>query len=247
MTTELSTPRGHGIVRVAHNLRQHVRHPRDWGSMAGTDYWAIFGDVKGVAADAIGDLDLYGWETIAYLYTAGTGASHLSSADVGTPGGADFDTAGDYILSPFIFGDYAHALVAGQFLGYFPTKLFMECYAFFTANNNEEATGFGFVEAGGGGNVMAKGDLMAYVTSDGTNFSLESGAAAAAGSTDNTTPHQFKIEMGVGVAIKWYVDGTEQANTLALQTDLAPYAWGASTAAASANDPVVSWVHIWYE
>ena len=245
MVTELSTPRGHGLVRVAHNLRVHAPTNQEWGAYAATDFWANFGNPDAIPANAIGDPDLYGWTTSGYSHTAGSAADFLSSTDVGTTQGINLDTAGDYILSPFIFGDYANALLAGQILGHFPTSLNMECYARFAANNDEEETGFGFVEAGSTG-ALAKADLMAYITSDGTNFSLESGAAADAGSTDNTTAHQFKIKCK-GATAEWFIDGTSQG-TIALQNDLWPVAWGASTKASTgANDPVIAWVHIWYE
>jgi hypothetical protein len=156
------------------------------------------------------------------------------------------DDADDAITSPFIFGDYAHTLMAGQVLGYLPTTLTLECYARFSANNNEEASGFGFVEAGAT-TAYAKGDLMALITSDGTNFSLESGAAAATSiDLDNTTVHQWKIVMKTGEAITWSIDGTPQTNTLALQTALFPVAFVVTTANGGSNDPVVSWVHLWY-
>ena len=246
MVTELSTPRGHGLVRVAHNLRQHITNPRDWGMSAGTDYWANFGDLTLVPGGGQ-DLVSYGWlENGTWVTLAGSTADLLDSADAGATGGVHCDTADDAITSPFIFGDYAHGLQAGQFLGYMPTMLNCEMYMRLSANNDEEISGAGFVE-GGATAAYAKGDLMALVTSDGTNFSLESGAAAAAGSTDNTNPHLFKIEMRAGVAIRWYIDGTLQTNTLALQTDLFPVAWVVNSGTGGSNDPVVSWVHIWYE
>jgi hypothetical protein len=201
-----------------------------------------------MADAAASDLVANGWLTSGFSQLAGSGADFISSSDVGTTGGLNFDAVSDYIISPFIFGDYAHALLAGQILGYMPTSLNMECYARFAANNDEEETGFGFLEAGTDANALVKADLMAYVASDGTNFSLESGAAAAASNgLDNTTAHQWKINVRTGEAIRWYIDGTLQTNTLALQTDLWPVAWGAGTKAATgANDPVISWVHIWY-
>ena len=157
----------------------------------------------------------------------------------------NFDAVSDNLVSPFIFGDYAHALLVGQILGRLPTSLNMECYARFAANNDEEETGFGFVEAGAA-RPFVKAGLMALITSDGTNFSLESGAAADAGSTDDTAAHQFKIRCR-GTTAEWFIDGTSQG-TIALQDDLWPVAWGASTKASTgANDPVINWVHIWYE
>jgi hypothetical protein len=246
MTTELSPPKGHGIVRVSHNLRVHAYTPQEWGAFPATDYWANWGYLTGIPGNAIGDPDLYGWLTSGYSHLATSGADFISSSDVGTTGGINFDAVSDYIISPFIFGDYAHALLAGQILGYVPTSLNMECYARFAANNDEEETGFGFLEAGVDANALVKADLMAFITSDGTNFSLESAAAADAGSTDNTNPHQWKIKCK-GTTAEWFIDGTSQG-TIALQTDLWPVAWGAGTKAATgANDPVINWVHIWYE
>ncbi len=248
MVTELSTPRGHGLVRVAHNLRVHATNPQEWGNTAATDYWANFGNLDQIPANAIGDLDLYGWVTTAFSHLAGSGADFMSAspiADAGTTGGLNFATAGDYLTSPFIFGDYAHALMAGQILGKMPTSLNMECYARFAANANEEESGFGFVEAGAA-SPFVKAGLMALITSDGTNFSLESAAAVDAGAVDDTNPHQWKIRFR-GTTAEWWIDGTSQG-TIAIQDDLWPVAWGVSTKAASGtNDPVISWVHIWYE
>jgi len=225
--------------------RVHAYRPQDWAEAAATDYWANWGNILMADAAAL-DLVANGWLTSGFSHTVGSAADFLASADVGTTGGLNFDTASDYIASPFIFGDYAHGQLVKGLLGYDPTTLNMECYARFAANNNEEDTGFGFVEAGATG-AFAKADLMALITSDGTNFSLESAADADAGSTDNTTAHLFKITISQGTtdAIEWWIDGTSQG-TIDLQTDLWPAAWVANTAAGGANDPVVSWVHIWY-
>lgn len=248
MTTELTFPKGHGLVRVAHNLRHHVINPWAWGTESGTDFWAIWSASTMIEAGAI-DPDNYGWLTTGFSILAGSGADFISASDPGTTGGLNCDAAGDYIISPFVFGDYAHALQAGQHLGHLPTSLNMECYARLAANNDEEETGFGFVEAGVDDNALVKGDLMAFITSDGTNFSLESGAAAAVSDeVDDTSPHQFRIKATVGGTWEWWIDGVKQSSTLAIQTDLWPCAWAVGTKASTgANDPVVAWVHIWYE
>lgn len=124
------------IVR-AQDKRVHITNPRDWGMSAGTDYWASFGDLT-LAPALAQDLVNYGWlEAGTWVQLAGSLASLLTSADVGQTGGARMDTADDAIVSPFIFGDYAHGLLAGQFLGYTPTTLNLECYARLGANNDE--------------------------------------------------------------------------------------------------------------
>lgn len=225
--------------------RVHITNPRDWGMSAGTDYWASFGDLT-LAPAAAQDLVKYGWlEAGTWAQLAGSAAGLIDSSDVGTTGGANFPAADDSIVSPFIFGDQSHALLAGAFLGYTPTTLNMECYARFAAANDEESSGFGFVEAGAT-TTFIKGDLMAIVAIDGTDFSLESGVAAAAGSTKNTTAHRFRIEAKSGSAINWYIDDTLQANTLAVQANLWPVAFCITTATGGNNDPVVAWVHVWY-
>lgn len=248
MTTELSPPKGHGLVRVAHNLRVHAYRPQDWGAAVATDYWANWGDLT-MGDTAASDLVANGWLTSGFSQLAGSGADFISNspiADAGTTGGLNFATVSDYIISPFIFGDYAHALLAGQILGYMPTTLNMECYARFAAGADEEETGFGFLEAGTDANALVKADLMAYIAVDGTYFSLESGAAADAGSAKDTNPHQFKIKCK-GTTAEWRIDGTDQGS-IALQADEWPVAWGAGTKAGSGtNDPVIAFVHIWYE
>ncbi len=225
--------------------RVHVNRPQDWGSAAGTDFWAVFGDLTLVPGDST-DLDLFGWvEAGTFVHLAGSAADLLSSSDVGDTGGAHIDTAGDSIVSPFIFGDYAHARMAEGILGHAPTILNMECYARFSADGgDDEDSGFGFVEAGAA-SPFVKAGLMAFITSDGTNFSLESGASADAGSADNQAAHLWKIQF-TSSAVEWFIDGTSQG-TLALQEDLFPIAWGASVGSGGTADPVISWVHIWYE
>ena len=235
---------GARIVR-APSRRVHALHPHEWAEAGATDFWANFGNVAGVAGNAIGDLDLYGWLTNGFSYLAGSGADFLDSSALGTTGGANFDAVSDNLVSPFIFGDYAHGQIAAAILGYDPTTLNMECYARFAANNDEEETGFGFIEAGAA-RPFVKAGLMALITSDGTFFSIETGAAATAGSADNTDPHLFRITVS-SASVAWSIDGTAQT-AVQLQTGLWPVAWGASTKAATgANDPVISWVHIWYE
>ena len=225
--------------------RVHITNPRDWGSSIGTDYWASFGDLTLVEADST-DLDLHGWlEAGTWVYLKGTGADLLTSSDIGTSGGAHMDTADDSLTSPFIFGDYAHALAVSGMLGYIPDTLNCEVYGRFTLNNDEETSGFGFVK-GDAATVFAKDDLLAYFATNGTDFTLENASAAADGSTDNTNAHQLRMVLQAGQAIDWYIDDTLQSNTLALLTDEFPVAFCIQAATGGTNDPVVEWVHIWY-
>jgi hypothetical protein len=232
------------IVPPGDSRRVHITNPRDWGMACGTDYWANFGDLTLVPTGAQ-DLVNYGWvESGTWATRAGVGGDLLASADKGTIGGANIDTASDGITSPYVFGDYAHAAQAEGILGYLPTTLNFECVASFAANNNEQDSGFGF-SAAGAAEPAVKAGHVAFVTSDGTDFSLESSAAAATSdSNDDQGVHLWKVTLTAGGAISWFIDGTEQTNTLALRTDIFPVAWGA--AAQTANDPVISWVHIWY-
>lgn len=227
--------------------RVHVLNPRDWGTAAATDFWANWGNLDIIPTGAE-DLEDHGWLASAFTHIAGSGSDLMDSADVGALGGINFGTASDYIISPFIFGDYPHARMVQDLLGYLPTTLNMEIFTRFAANNDEEETGFGWVIAGTNDNALVKSDLEAFITSDGTNFSLESASAAATSiDLDDTVSHVFKIVMLKGAAIDWYIDDTLQTNTLALVNDVFPVAFAAGTKATTgANDPVISWVHIWY-
>ena len=242
MTTELSRPKGHGLVRVAHNLRLHVFDPRDWGHGAGTDFWLFCGNSDMLPGGGE-DLATEGWAASGFSHAVGSGADLLSSSGLGTTGGFNFDAAGDLLDSPSIFGDYVHGLMAGQILGHFPTSLNMECYARFAANNNETASGFGFIQDGGSPPTAA--DALAFIHTDGTDFALRSSGATDTGDTDDTTAHQFKITLS-GTTAEWFIDGTSQG-TIALLEDQFPVSWGASTVSGGANDPVIAFVHIWYE
>ena len=227
--------------------RVHITDPRVWNMSVGTDYWANFSDPLLVPAGA-NDLVNYGWlENGTWVTVANTGADLLTSSDVGTVGGIHVDTADDAVTTPFIFGDYSHAVACNAILGYTPTKLNFECYARFSASNDEELSGFGWVENGATA-AYAKTDWMALIAIDASKFSLESGAAAAQGDTaKDTVAHVFKVICEAGATIEFYVDGTKQTNELALQTDLWPCAWVINAGTGGSNDPVCNWLHIWYE
>lgn len=246
MGANLPRRSGHGIVRVGHNYRLHVTRPQLWAESVATDYWANWMGHAGLIEAGVLDLDQFGWsETAGFSQLVGAAAGMMDASDVGTTGGINFDVGDDFIISPFIFGDYAHAKMVEGILGYVPTELSMECYARFAASSaDEQATGFGFVEAGATG-TLVKGDTNGFITIGATNFELHTGAAADEGSAKNTTAHLFKITFTAGSTAEWFIDETSQG-TLAIQANVWPAAWAGQTANAGVNDPVIAWTHIWY-
>jgi hypothetical protein len=245
MTTELSVPKGHGIVRVAHNLRHHVVKAQDWNRSAGTDFWLLSeAEYAGAANDDL--ITNFGWTTTTIALASPTGADFASSDGVGTPNSLLFGDDTDLLQSPTIFGDYAHVLMAGQFLGRLPTRLIVEVYAAFTTNSGSETrTGFGLTEAGGTSGTA--NDAMAWIhIPDGANFAIRSGADSDTGSADDANFHQFRIVVSVGTTdkIEWFIDGTSQG-TMDSQDNLWPCSFGAYT---STNNRIsLAFAHLWYE
>jgi len=247
MATELSVPKGHGLVRVAHNLRHHVPAHR-WQSEAGTDFWYVVNHADPLTASGatnLSGLDSFGWTATTLSLSSATGGDFLSSATVGTPTATVFGADTDLLQSPTIFGDYSHGLMAGQILGHYPTRLALEVYAAFTTHSaNETRTGFGLTEAGGTSGTAA--DAMAWIHTDATNFTIRSGADSDAGAADDANYHQFKIVVKVGTtdAIEWFIDGTSQG-TMDNQAALWPCSFGAY--ASTTNRLALAWAHLWYE
>ena len=231
--------------------RKHILRAQDWGSAAGTDYWAHFNDIDmlGVSQVTSADpgrsaLSNYGWTTtaLAIITNSGSGADFLSSTDEVSNTGVDLVDSGDLLQSPRIFGNYGHALLAEQFLGFAPTMLVLEVYGrMYTASANETNSGFGFIEDAGTPATAA--DHLAFIFSDSSNFGLRSGAASDVGAAVTTTFHLWRIEL-VGTTAEWFIDGTSQG-TIVLETDEFPVSFGAH--AFTTNNLMLAWVHIWYE
>ena len=246
MTTDLAPPKGHGVVRVSHNLRRHVSRPSLWTREPGTDFWLKPGvGMPGIAADEL--LTDYGWTLTSITQTAGSLGDLLSSADVETPNIAALDAASDLLLGPLIFGDYASGLLAGQFLGYMPTKLCLELYANFSVATVAETTsGFGFST----GTSLTATNHIAFIYSDATNFAIRgtpgTGLYVDTGALVDNAYHHWKIVATAGGAVTWYIDGALQGQ-ISLVTDLFPTALSASVVAAGTNRVNIAWAHIWYE
>lgn len=234
------------IIR-APNRRVHILNGADWARSAGTDFWLIGGAGEESVATGAGlrTLDGGGWTATSVVEYSGSAGDFLSSTD-DDPSAFHFDAASDLLQSPAIFGSYAHARMAQEFLGAMPTTLNLEIYAqYLDATGAEAASGFGFVE--GGGSIITANDALAVITSDGVNYSCRSGAATtAAGAVDDTAWHLWRIEV-VAAGISWYIDGTLQNSTvLALETDEWPVNFGIGVQAGGSNYLKVAFAHIWY-
>jgi len=230
---------------VGHNLRHHVTDPLHWATEPGTDFWLLAQNAEQLTAEGGVLIENAGWTTTTLAHSSPTGGDLLSSATVGTPNSFLLGADTDLLQSPTIFGDYAHGLQAGQFLGHYPTKLIVEVFAAFTTHSaNETRTGFGLTEAGGTSGTAA--DAMAWIHTDGTSFTIRSAADSDAGSADNATFHQFRIVCTVGTtdAIEWFIDGTSQGK-MDVQAALWPCSFGAYSS--TTNRISLAWCHIYYE
>ncbi|KKK95126.1 hypothetical protein LCGC14_2675960, partial [marine sediment metagenome] len=222
--------------------RVHVLNPKDWAHAAGTDFWLVCGSADMVATGS-DDLAAFGWAATGFTFLGGIEADLLSTSDIGIMGGFNFDTASDLLDSPSVFGDYIHGQMVKSITGIAPTTLNMECYARFAANNDETASGFGFIQDGG--SPVIEADALAFIHTNGTNFKIRSSGVTDSGAIDDTNVHLWKITMTAGGSVEWFIDGTTQG-TLTLLNDQFPCSFGMGTVSGGNNDPVVNWVHIWY-
>lgn len=238
MTTELAVPKGHGRVKVGHNLRVDVPM-QDWQSTIGTDYWLMAGDsdLSTVAgATNPSGLSGHGWITTGLAYTNAGGADFMSSSDDVVPS-FDANSDSDVLKSPFIFGNYSHQLAVGQKLGYLPTRLVADFYAAFgTASSDENGAAIGFWHGS---------SVSAAIYSDATNFQLYNGSAEDAGATIDTAYHQWRISLNSADSLMtWWIDGTRQG-TVAVRDDVWPSGFGFESS--TNNRPNLAWAHVWYE
>lgn len=234
-----------------------VRKALDWENSLGLQYAAWFSGVDSYGATTEGnDLTAYGWTvTGAPPYVLGSAADFASSSDKGTTGGVHLDTASDVIQSPPIFGSYSHMEAICQLIGAVAANgspnlpAYLECIfgARFSANNAETGTGIGFIEDGGSAAVA--NDHMAALFTDGTSWKIRSGAATSAAiATDSTNPFIAKIRVDRinNLAYGWVDDFSVAGQSIAIQADEWPVAFGAGVVSAGSNDPVLNWVIVRY-
>jgi hypothetical protein len=182
--------------------RQHVRRGRDWGAMAGTDYWLnhqptddIYGAESATDPSEAFVLPVFGWIATSMANTAGAGAdfgggvftpgvddpTHGSFADPASPNHVLTNASGDLLGSPAIFGDAYHMWQAAKMLGKrtLPRFLIAEFAAAFTVASADEVTSaIGFFEDDA--TISTEADQYAVIYSDGVNFKLAGNAAAMA-------------------------------------------------------------------
>ena len=225
-----------------HSRRVHVTDPFDWNRSGGTDYWAVFGpeSITSATGRLLSD---QGWLITSVLEVAGTGTDFIATGDRANPAHGYLDAASDILQSPSIFGDYGHAQIAANILGYQPTKLVMECYAAFNANANE-VSGFGFTKAGG--SPLTAVDNYAMISSDGTNFRVRSAAGSDLGAAVDTLWHVWKIAADA-TNFEWFIDGTSQGTLTNSETDVLPVSFAAGVVVAGTAFQRIAWAHVWYE
>ncbi len=210
-----------------------------WNEPA-TDFWFNAADsVEGLsAATAVGALQSSGWvsSTSPAFSNAATGDLFSSADD--TPAAFLMDTSGDKFYSPIIFGNYDHALLASQFLGYMPTRLRARFRAAFTvASANEAGSFIGFT---GGATIVSA------IYSNATNFLGNNSSASSTLPVVDNAYHLWDITLDSSgtPSLAYSVDNVAYASTAVVQ-DLFPCAFGMLTS--TTNRIAWSWAHIWYE
>lgn len=234
------------MIIPAPTNRVHVQNPREWTHAIGTDYWANWGAGSLVGGATGDELSAWGWTVTSVVRADGGGADFLSAADPAAPTRIALDGGGDLLQSEYLFGDYYHGHAAAASLGYEPTQMTLEVPGQFAVSaNNETATGFGLVEAGG--TATTADDALAMFTSNGTNFVMRSGADSDTGAAVDGSWHLWTVVLSQGTtdAIEWFIDGVSQG-TIDLQEDVFPAAFAVCVQAAGANRPRIGTVHISY-
>ncbi len=192
--------------------------------------------------------------------TANTGWTATGSPSALTPGTGDFNTTADFApagislattasaqsirFQTLLFGSYAQWAMARDILGYEPTKLCFSVWASFAVNTaNESLTGFGFVTQVAA--ITADAHKVAWIHSDGTNFTFRENTNTDAGAAKDTALHQFMVKIDA-TNMEWFIDGTSQG-TLSTPADVWPVSWQVNGAAARTNTVQMASLVVWYE
>ena len=236
------------ILRAPAPRRVHVMDARSWSTQVGTDYWANFG-LGSTIVSAGGSrevITVFDWTATSLVETAMTGGGDfLSTSDFSVPAHILTDASADLLESPSLFGDGSQAEAVAEILGHDPTTMSCEWYGSFTAvTGTSNRSGFGLVQDGGAAGTAA--DQLAWIFTDGTNFTIRSSGDSDVGALDDTDWHTWKIVVSNGSAtdaVEWFIDGTSQGTFNRLE-DQWPVSWGMH--ALTTNRPAVAWLHIWY-
>ena len=101
-----------------------------------------------------------------------------------------------------------------------------------------------------GGSAAVADDHLATIVTDGTNWILRSGAATSSLiAVDDTNPHHFRVVIDkINALVYGYVDDMSFAagESIAIEADEFPVAFGAGVVAAGTNDPVLNWARVRY-
>lgn len=244
------------LLQILYGIHS-CKRARDWSEAIALEYWFHAAtDWYGATTEG-NDLTAFGWTiTGAPPYIAGSAADFASASDKGTTGGVHLDTASDVVQSPPIFGSYAHMAAVCELVGRvdgegtpdLPRFLIGDFFARWSANNAETGSAIGFVEDGG--SVAVANDAMATIFTDGTSWKLRSGAATSAAiAVDGTDPIHGRIVVDrIDALVYGYVDNMNKsaAQSIAIQDDEWPAAFGAGTLSGGSNDPVLNWARVRY-
>jgi hypothetical protein len=241
--------------------RVHVQGDR-WQDSIGTDFWMHPALLMGTTVAGSNRLVDNGWTMEAEHGVAGSGGDFLGGAltagipaDPGIPPHVALLVTGDLIVSPPVFGTYAHAMAAAAVCGKRtrPDRLIMDVHAAFTTASADEVTsGFGFFEDATTTTSATEALQLAFISSNSVTFELASNASAEntadAGAAVDNTWHDWRIELrystGAVATAYWYIDRALQGS-IPITQDEAPYAFGAHVL--TANVLKIGPVHIFYD
>jgi hypothetical protein len=220
--------------------------PERWGRDVGTKYFAVFNDADMLSTGAgLTGLTDAGWTNSgAAIAAQGAAGDFLASADVDPAGILDLVDAADFISSPQVFGDYAHARAVQEIIGAVPTTMILRVYARFETNSaDEQGTYFGL----SGDSAAANGDSQGItIHSDSANFRLRMGSTTTedAGAAVDTAWHLWQIDVTAN-SVEWFIDGASQGTIAEDEDDQWPMCFQA--AVATTNDLNIAWVEIEYQ